>query len=1005
MTSFASLSTNFEGDLFFDDSTQHQAIRTIYSTDASVYQEKPIAVAIPKTVEDIKKLINLATEMGQTLIPRAAGTSLAGQVVGSGIVVDISKHFNQILEINVEERWVRVQPGVIRDDLNVFLKPHGLMFGPETSTANRAMIGGMIGNNSCGLHSIIWGSVRDHLLEVKALLSDGSEAKFSPLTPEGGVIIRPSGIRGPSEILDVSPRDSGLSGFVIPTEEPLDLQSKIYQNTLELLEKPENQHEIRTHFPKPSVKRRNTGYALDALLEDCNSQTPPSGGLNFCKLIAGSEGTLCFVTEAKLNLIEVPPAGVALVCVHTKSINEALKANLIALQHNCAASELADDFILELAKTNSEQLQNRSFVVGEPKAILMIELFAETQQEAVQKAEELIKSLQSNNLGYAYPILYGEDTKKAWNLRKAGLGILSNIEGPEKPVNLIEDFGVDVHDLPQFIEDLERVAATFNLRLQHSAHAGAGEVHSIPMMNLKSSEGQRVFRELLKSSATLVKSYGGSLSGEHGDGRLRGEFIPLMVGDKNYALFRQIKHIWDPNGVFNRGKITDTPSMNTFLRYEADVLPPQIKTTFRFDNENGFLGLAEKCSGSGDCRKSHLSGGTMCPSFMATRNEKDTTRARANMLRAFLTSSSPVQPAYASKGRSEEAKNILDLCLSCKACKAECPTSVDVGKMKAEFMQQYYDQHGIPFRSWLISNFTKMMRLANYVPSIYNFIFKTPTLRKLANRLVGFHPERTMPLINSFKKFSSETPRHAVKGKVYLFLDEFTQYNDGEIGGKAILLLEKLGYEVIIPEHIESGRTYLSKGLVKEAKNIAIRNIQLLSAIITPETPLIGIEPSAILTFRDEYLDLVPEELREAAKNIAQNTLLFDEFIAKEIEAKRINQNSFTQNAHLIKLHGHCHQKALASQVPTKKMLSLPKNYEVQLIPSGCCGMAGSFGYEKEHYELSQQIGELVLFPTVRAQPADVIIAAPGTSCRHQIKDGTGRKALHPIEILYDALI
>ena len=603
---FADLKSNFSGQLYFDDSTEHQAVRRLYATDASVYQEMPLAVALPKNVEDLQQLIHFATEHKTSLIPRAAGTSLAGQVVGSGIVVDISKYFDKILEVNAKERWVRVQPGVVRDDLNAFLKPYGLFFGPETSTANRAMIGGMIGNNSCGLHSVVWGSTRDHLLEVKVLLS---EARLPPM---GEFLLSSSGDKG--------------TGF--------------YGQMLALLSNPDNQHEIRTHFPKPTVKRRNTGYALDALLDEFTE----TGSFNLCKLIAGSEGTLCLITEAKLNLLPLPPPFVGLVCVHCNSIDESLRANLVALKHGCWASELMDDYILELTKTNAEQSKNREFVVGEPKAVLMVEFFAETETLLFEKCEKLIADLKTAQLGYAYPILTGEASKKAWNVRKAGLSLMYNIEGPEKPANVIEDCAVDVNDLPAYIADLEKVGIKHNLRLEHSAHAAAGEIHTLPLINLKSSEGRQKFRALLADTAALVKSYGGSLSGEHGDGRLRGEFIPFMVGEKNYQLFEEVKRIWDPNGIFNPGKIVNTPPMNEFLRYEADQPAPKIATTFRFDNEDGLLGLAEKCSGSGDCRKTHITGGTMCPSYMATRQEKDSTRARANILRHYYTAQPPPPP-------------------------------------------------------------------------------------------------------------------------------------------------------------------------------------------------------------------------------------------------------------------------------------------------------------------------------------------------------------------------
>lgn len=968
---FEQLTSDFEGELYFDTTTPHQAIRKLYATDASVYQEMPLAVALPRSSKDIQKLIAFATRHQLTLIPRAAGTSLAGQVVGNGIVVDISKYFDKILEVNSQERWVRVQPGVIRDDLNAFLKPYGLMFGPETSTASRAMVGGMIGNNSCGLHSISWGTTRDHLLEVKALLSDGSEVHFGP---------------------EVSKANSSKK-----TEG--NLRQQIDNEIFALLSTPSYQEEFHKNFPKKTVTRRNTGYALDALLD-----TAPFGGteaFNLCRLIAGSEGTLCFVTEAKLNLLPLPPAELGLLCIHCTSLHESLLANGLAMRHQPLASELVDKYIMDFTKGHNEYRHNRFFIEGDPAAMLMVEFGAATRPEVEAMASRLVTELKAANLGYAYPLLFGDESKKAWDVRKAGLGLIRNLPGDTQPVNLIEDCAVAVEDLPDYIQDLGEVLQKHGVHASYYAHAGAGELHVEPMVNLKTSEGKATFRAILADTAVLLKKYNGSLSGEHGDGRLRGEFIPFMMGEQVYELFRKVKAIFDPNGVFNRGKIVDTPPMNEFLRYQPDQVTPKTETVFDFSHQESILRLAEKCSGSGDCRKTQITGGTMCPSYMASRRERDTTRARANMLRHFYTDAAPTPTS------AEETKEILDLCLSCKGCKSECPSSVDIAKMKAEFLQSYYDKNGVPFRARLIANFTQQMKLASLVPWAYNAVFGTESLRKIANRIVGFHPDRTMPMLSSttLKQWAKGRGQEAKgKGQVYLFCDEFTNFNDVEIGQKAIQLLEKLGYEVIIPNHLESGRTYLSKGLVKEAKKIAIQNVTLLKDLISSETPLVGIEPSALLTFRDEYLDLVPASLREEAQKLAQNALLFDEFIAREIDAKNIRSNQFTEDRQLIKLHGHCHQKALGSLTPTKKMLSLPQNYQVQLIPSGCCGMAGSFGYETEHYELSMQVGELVLFPTVRQQPNDVLIAAPGTSCRHQIKDGTGKKALHPIEILWNAL-
>jgi FAD/FMN-containing dehydrogenase/Fe-S oxidoreductase len=962
------LRSELEGELY-DDTT----MRTLYATDASAYREIPLAVAIPKSADDIRKLIDFAKTYHTSLIPRTAGTSLAGQVVGKGIVVDVSRYFTRILELNVEERWVRVQPGVIRDDLNLFLRPHGLLFGPETSTANRAMIGGMVGNNSCGSNSIVYRSTREHLLEVKAILSDGTDAVFEAM--------------GPDRFHEKC--------------EGTGLEPELYRSIRGILGNYDNQVAIRSNFPKKTIERRNTGYPLDLLVE-----TAPftAGGpdFNFCTLLAGSEGTLAFLTEIKLDLSPLPPKETGLLCVHFNNIDESLRANLIALRYHPTASELIDHFILECTRDNIEQRKNRFFVEGDPGAILVIEFKKDTREEITAIAAALETDMRSAGLGYHFPLLFGADTGRIWSLRKAGLGLLANLPGDDKAVPVIEDTAVDVQDLPEYIREFNEILKKYGLYSVHYAHAGSGELHLRPIINLKTEEGNRLFRVIADEIATLVKKYRGSLSGEHGDGRLRGEFIPRMVGEHNYELFRTIKKTWDPAGIFNPGKIVDTPPMNTQLRYEPGQQTPPFPTVFRFHQQD-ILQHAEQCNGSGDCRKTHLSGGTMCPSFMATRNEKDTTRARANILREFLTrDDSP------NRYDHQEIYEVMDLCLSCKGCKSECPSNVDVAKLKAEFLQHYYDANGIPFRTRLIAGFTRSARLGSIAPGIYNVLMRS----RLLKRLIGFASDRSMPLLhrktlrNWWANHRQRTDRPAQPSlrRIHLFCDEFTNYNDVGIGIKAILLLERLGYEVVLPEHIESGRTWLSKGLVRKAKAIAAQNIRLLSPVITEEAPLVGIEPSAILAFKDEYPDLADDHDLSAARQLAGNSWLIDDFIAREIHRGHITSASFTREKKQILLHGHCQQKALSSVGGTVKLLSLPENYTVRTIASGCCGMAGSFGYEIEHYALSQQIGELVLFPAVRKAAPETIIAAPGTSCRHQISDGTGRKALHPVEILYEAL-
>ncbi len=966
------LASSLIGDLYFDNT-----MRTLYATDASAYREMPLAVAIPKTKEDIEKLIRFAKENKTSIIPRAAGTSLAGQVVGSGIIVDISKHFNKIISVDQTEKSAWVEPGVVRDELNIHLKSFGLFFGPETSTSNRCMIGGMVGNNACGARSVVYGSTREHLLEIKGFLADGNEVTFGSISSQ-----------------EFENKCQGIS-VVSPLEQQIYLQVK------QLLSNPENRILFDENYPKKTIPRRNTGYALD-LLGDANCFGNYKENFNFCKLIAGSEGTLFFATAIKLNLVDALKPFAALVCIHSHSINDALKANLEALKFKPDSVELIDHYILECTKENLEQSKNRFFVQGDPKAILVVEFLRDTEEEILTVSKEMESVIRNKNLGYHFPLVTGEDTQKVWTLRKAGLGLLSNIPGDAKAVAVIEDTAVDVEDLPNFIEEFNIILEKRGLHCVHYAHAATGELHLRPIIDLKTKEGTILFRTIATDIAHLVKKYKGSLSGEHGDGRLRGEFISLMLGDKIYQIFKDVKRTWDPWNIFNPGKIVDTPPMDTFLRYTADQKTTEVETYFDFTQTNGFLRAAEMCNGSGDCRKTEKSGGTMCPSYMATRDEKHTTRARANILRETITNSNKV-----NKLDHKEILEVMDLCLSCKGCKSECPSNVDVAKLKAESLQHYYDANGIKFRSKLIGHTPLINKLFSNIPWAYNLSTKG-FLGNLIKKSTGFAVERQLPLMHkiTFNKWFNNYRQVGkfIHKKVYLYVDEFLNYYDVEIGQVAVKLLNRLGHEVVIPNIGISGRTYLSKGMVKKARDIAEENVQQVSDWINDVDYIIGIEPSAILTFRDEYPELCRGELKNKAKILGSKALLIEEFLAMEMDAGRITTSMFTEKEERVRMHGHCFQKALSSLVPLKKILSLPKNYTVLNIPSGCCGMAGSFGYEKEHYDVSMKIGELVLFPIIRSESETTIISASGTSCRHQIEDGTKRHAKHPVEILFEAL-
>jgi FAD/FMN-containing dehydrogenase/Fe-S oxidoreductase len=972
------LAASLEGDVHSDD-----LARTIYATDASEYQEQPLAVACPKSEADVRRLVQFAAEHRVGLIPRGAGTSLAGQVVGGGIVVDLGRHMNRIAALDVERRRVRVQPGVVRNELNTFLAPHGLFFGPETSTASWAMIGGMVGNNSCGSNSIAYGSTRDHLISARGFLADGSEATFGPLSPEA---------------------------FATKCAGPATLETQIYGSLRDILGNEANRQLIRDSFPRPEVTRRNTGYALDALLDaSCFDSSSPND-FNLCRLLAGSEGTLFVGVEFELNVIPLPPPG-SLVCVHCRSVDEALRATLVAMQRRggevvLTACELIDDKILACTKDNAEQTRNRAFVVGDPGAVLVVE-FKHADRGRVERAVASLEAdLRAAGLGYAYPVLHGTDGDKVWELRRAGQGLVNNVPGDAKPREIVEDTAVAVEDLPAYIAEFDRLLAEkYSIDCVHYAHAGAGELHLRPLFDLRTPAGLKMFRDVATDVAALVKKYRGSLSGEHGDGRLRGEFIRTMVGPECYALLERVKRAFDLQGILNPRKIIDTPPMDTSLRIVPGAAEPKRDTVFRFADTGGILRAAEKCTGVGQCRKTHLIGGTMCPSYMATRNERDTTRARANVLRQALA-----DPTTADPWSRPEVAEVMDLCLSCKACKSECPSNVDMARLKAEWQQHVHDSKGVPLRTRLVAESAASLRRAAVAPWLYNLAVTAPGISTLVKQVLGFDPRRSLPPLpaTTLRRWLTRRPARrspAPHGRVHLFCDEFTDTLDAPIGIQAVELLEALGWEVVVPDHVDSGRAHLSKGLVRTARDLASRNVELLSRVVTADAPLVGIEPSAILSFRDEYPDLVPVRLAAAARSLAGHTLLIDEFLAREAARGRISADAFTADRREIKLHGHCHQKALSSLAPTVAALSLPRNYSVEVIPSGCCGMAGSFGYEREHFDLSMQIGELVLFPAARAAGREVLLAAPGTSCRHQIKDGTGREASHPVEILHAALV
>jgi FAD/FMN-containing dehydrogenase/Fe-S oxidoreductase len=941
--------------------------RQLYATDASVYKIYPEGVCFPENKEDIIELIHFARENKVPLIPRAGGTSLAGQVVGEGLVVDVSKHFNQIIDFDPKAKTITVEPGIVRDDLNDFLAPHQLFFGPNTSTSNRCTIGGMTGNNSSGTTSIKYGVTRDKVIALECILYDGSVVTFKDLNEEQ----------------------------YRKKEKQQDLEGAIYKFFTEKLSEPSHQENIRNEYPLASVHRRNSGYALDTLLNDFID--PAFSVLNLSKLLTGSEGSLAFVTSITLSLDSIPPKEAVMVAAHYDSIEKCLQSVAPLMKHPLYTCEMMDKTILDCTKNNLSQTKNRFFLKGDPKGILMLELRAANENQLQKELESLMNTLEKINLSFDFSVLKGGEIQSALNLRSAGLGLLGNIVGDKKAVACIEDTAVPVDQLADYIAAFTNLMKKYDQNPVYYAHAGAGELHLRPILNLKKKEDVDQFKAITTDVANLVKKYKGSMSGEHGDGIVRSEFIPLMLGESNYELIKAVKHIFDPHAIFNPGKIIDSLPMDQNLRYQPDRKEPEIDTYMDFSADQGILRAVEKCNGSGDCRKT-TTDATICPSYRATKDEKDSTRGRANVLREALTNTDSNNPFD-----NPQIKEVMGLCISCKACASECPSSVDMAAYKAEFLFQYQKDHRPRLRDRIFAYNGKMSKMLNPIRGLQNTAFQMPLLGRLIKKTLCIASARSLPKLFApldrqlFKKQQQKSKR-----QVYLYLDEFTNYLDVKAGSDAFQILTRLGYYVHVLPSTESGRAYISKGFLEQAKVCANRNVDLYKDHINTETPLLGIEPSALYTFKDEYLKLATDQ--SAAKKLSENCFLIEEFLAKEIDKGQISSDVFTDQTKSLKIHAHCYQKSLGNPADTFKILNLPKNYKVTLLATGCCGMAGSFGYEAEHFEISQKIGEERLFPAIRKMDSDTLLAANGTSCRHQISDGTGRVALHPISILNEAL-
>jgi FAD/FMN-containing dehydrogenase/Fe-S oxidoreductase len=943
---YQALKKRVSGEVRFD-----RASRLMYSTDASIYEIEPIGVVLPRTHEDVFATMEIARDFKVPVLPRGAGTSLAGQTVGDAVVIDMSKYLNRVLEVNTEERWALVEPGVVQEQLNLHLRPQGFLFGPDTSTANRATVGGMMGNNSAGSHSIIYGKTIDHVLEMDVILSSGEgrtlrEMKFDEAARRGGIEGRIA------EIVQV------------------------------------NRDEIERRYPK--IMRRVSGYNLDEFVRN--------GKFNLSKLVVGSEGTLAAVHQAKMR-IEPRPAATAICVVHFADLVESIRASDIILPFNPSAVELVDDIIINLARASLELSRQMDFVQGQPAALLVVEFYGENEAELRSKLDQLEAALKRNKSGYAYVRAFDQvEQTKIWKVRKAGLGLLLGMKGDRKPIAFVEDCAVEPSRLPEFFVRFREVIHKFGTSAGYYGHASVGCLHIRPLINTKDARDIQVMKEMTDEIADLVIEFGGGMSGEHGDGLARSHLNEKLFGTKLYNAFKEVKAAFDPDGRMNPGKIVNAPPMTENLRYGTKYRTVNINTHYDFSREGGFATAVELCNGAGVCRKKNE--GTMCPSYMVTLEDKHSTRGRANLMREILSGKLP-----ADEFTGKDLHDTLDLCLECKGCKAECPSNVDLAKLKYEFLAHYNEVNGTPLRSRMFAHIHKLSRLASVWPSMANWTMTNSIMRGLLERFAGIDSRRKLPVFAeqtfeswfNARKSEFRNPNSEISGKVVLFHDTFLNYNYPDIGKATTQLLEAAGYEVRIAERKCCGRPMISKGLPEEARANAKFNVQQLHAWVEKGYSVVGCEPSCILTFRDEYPDLLKGDDVAA---VAKSCFLLEEFIVKEKQAGRWKLEFKRQQKKAL-IHGHCHEKALIGSRYLKETVALA--YSVEEIDSGCCGMAGSFGYEKEHYDISMAVGGRRLFPAVEKNP-DAIIVAPGISCRQQVEHATGRRPLHPAEALVKAL-
>jgi len=946
--------------------------RALYATDASVYQIVPLMVAFPATADDVVAAIAVCDRFRVPITARGGGTSQAGQPIGPGVILDCSKHFDRVLEINADERWVRVEPGCVLDDLNRVLAPYRLLFAPDVSTSNRATIGGMIANNSSGARSVLYGKTIDHVLALKTVLSDGSLVHLESLT------------------------ESQLEAKCTQA----DREGACYRVTQQLAAV--HAEEIDRRFPK--ILRRVGGYNLDEFVPK-RTQSVGRFQFNLARLLVGSEGTLGVTVEAKLALVELPRAKATLV-IEFGGLLEALAAVPLILQHEPAAVEVVDKYVLDSTKLNAEASRLRDFLQGDPAAILLIELYGDRTDDLPPRLAALEDHLRRHRMGDRHLAVTNPAAQaRVWKLRTMALGLSMAEKGDAKAISFVEDTAVAPEYLRDYIAEFLEIIARHETTAGVYAHASVGCLHVRPVINLKTEEGVRKFEAIAEEVSDLVLRYGGALSGEHGDGLVRSPFQEKMYGTVLYQAFRELKRTFDPHNVLNPGKIVDAPPLAANLRYGPAYVTPTAPTTFDFTADGGLLPAAELCAGVGACRKKR--DGTMCPSFQATRDEKDSTRGRANLLRLAITGQ------LGFEGFTDpRVHEVLDLCLECKACKSECPTNVDMARLKAEFLHQYFQKHGVPWRNRVFGRVAELGRIGCATAPVSSWVARSGPARWLNEKFLGIDRRRMPPafarrtLLQRFPGCQKYDESDLRERRVLFFPDTFTNYFEPQIGADAIALFNRAGCLVTFgPPGLRCcGRPLISNGLLDQAVANARHNVERLHEWSRGGGRIITCEPSCILTIRDDYPALLRGELRSQAETVAQACQTFEEFLVSILVPDMGAPLCWKPGPRQILVQPHCHQRSLVGTGPMLKLLRYIPGAEVTDLDAGCCGMAGSFGYEMEHYEISRQVGEQRLLPAVRQAGPEAVIVAPGFSCRLQIQHFTGREAVHPAVLLHSCL-